>query len=97
MEYHRTNEMAAIPIVDLTELGITFNYWFMFVKCYNHLKANKFLTGDVILEENVNNSNLIVKQLDDAFSTVGFVYLINHGIDQTKVKYFLIHFDTNQI
>jgi isopenicillin N synthase-like dioxygenase len=38
-----------------------------------------------------------VKQLDDAFSTVGFVYLINHGIDQTKVKYFLMHFDTNQI
>lgn len=30
----------------------------------------------------------VVQQLDEAFSTVGFVYLKNHGVDQSKVYKF---------
>lgn len=35
-----------------------------------------------------NKTDRVVKQLDEAFSTVGFVYLTNHGIQQATVKLF---------
>jgi isopenicillin N synthase-like dioxygenase len=40
----------------------------------------------LVRKNDISNAHLIVKQLDEAFSTVGFVYLTNHGIDQTTVK-----------
>ncbi|XP_046448257.1 2-oxoglutarate-dependent dioxygenase htyE-like [Daphnia pulex] len=39
----------------------------------------------LVRENDISNAHLIVKQLDEAFSTVGFVYLTNHGIDQTII------------
>jgi len=34
----------------------------------------------------------IVKELDSAFSTVGFVYLKNHGIEQEAVNIIGVNF-----
>jgi isopenicillin N synthase-like dioxygenase len=34
----------------------------------------------------------VAKELDSAFSTVGFVYLKNHGIEQQKVKHSNLNF-----
>jgi len=65
--------MANIPIVDLGENGIQFQNK---IKNYNLKLLFIILKGD---------GSKIKEELDVAFSTIGFVYLKNHGVDQYLV------------
>ena len=71
----------AIPIVDMKDLGKSF------------IMPNSFKSHSIWIliglgnssEPSRENFNQVSKELDAAFSSVGFVYLKNHGISQDVV------------
>ncbi len=89
--------MPEIPIIDISNIGKTKNSRMWYLKlcvddrhCVQYgLKVAKH---EVRYQEKMFfvfldlHKDRISKELDNAFSTVGFVYLKNHGVDQQKVN-----------
>ena len=54
------------------------------------IKINVFVLSSGLQSSKAEKETVdrVVKQLDNAFFTVGFVFLINHGVDQNKVHHY---------